>query len=65
MAAFGIINTEYLGFITRNLETIVALFHLQGFGVCHFYRIGQRIKILVHFSAPTYATRLAHLFLLD
>jgi hypothetical protein len=30
MATFGNINIEYLGFLTRNLENILALFHLQG-----------------------------------
>jgi len=29
MATFGIINIEYLGFNSRDLENISALFHLQ------------------------------------
>jgi hypothetical protein len=65
MAAFGIINIEYLGFISRDLENISALFHLHGFGICHFYRMEQRIKILEHFTSPTYTASFTHLFLLD
>jgi hypothetical protein len=65
MAAFGIINTKYLGFINRDLENILAIFYLHGFGICHFYRMGPKTKILVHFSAAMCATSLAHLFLLD
>jgi len=65
MAAFGVINSEYLGFITRILGNIVALFHLQGSGICHFNRMGPETKILIHFSTPTCGTSFAHLFLID
>ena len=50
MATLGIMNIEYLGFITRNLENILALFHLQGFGICHFYKMEPNTNILIYFS---------------
>jgi hypothetical protein len=56
---------KYLGFISRDLGNILAVFHLQGFGICHFYRMGPKTKILIHFTAPTYATSFTHLYTRD
>jgi len=65
MATFGVINIEYVGSTNWDLENVSTLFHLHGFGICHFYRMEQGIKILVHFSPPTCATSFSHHFLLD
>jgi hypothetical protein len=61
MSTFGIIYIEYLGSTNWDLENISTLFHVQGFGICHFFRMEQRIKILVHFSGPTCGSSFTHL----